>query len=56
METSTVLFQLISNHLFLQELAGQISNRVVELSRGLKVADDSVISVNSDITPHSIRQ
>ena len=52
METSTVLFQLISNHLFLQDLIGQI----VELSDGLVAADDSVISVNSDITPHSIRQ
>ena len=52
METSTVLFQLISNHLFLQELVGQIINRVMELSM---TRDDFEILVNSNIIAHSIR-
>ena len=55
METSTVLFQLTSNHLFLQVPIEKISNQVVELSRGLVAANDEKISVNIDITAQSIR-
>ena len=55
LETSAVLVQLTSNHLFPQVSIEDIRDRVVVLSHESMTADDFEILVNSDITEHSIR-